>query len=916
MLRGWGAYFRSGNAAVKFVQVDRYVVERLHGLRIKRAGSQLRSGQAETWHRPFFEVLGLCRLGGTIQHPGGGVKPLPQRSLGSRVREIRTHGLNGVLPTPRPSPRLASSRIYQLTGCLALAPGTRLGAYEIVALIGSGGMGEVYRARDPRLGRDVAIKILPSTVIGDPDRLARFAREAHIASSLNHPHILIVHDVGEVQRQPYFVSEYVDGGTLRQWMRGTHGWRDTVDLLVGAADGLAAAHQAGILHRDLKPENILIATNGYAKLADFGLAKLADDAPPPDEATIADLRTRAGVIIGTAAYMSPEQAVGQPLDARSDIFSFGVILYEALIGRRPFTGDSDVEIMRAVVHRAIEPLPEDMPVALRMVLEKALEKDPTDRYQSMRDLVVDLRRLVRPSHVTQQRAKLIDRLPRWSRYLLAASIIMIVLVIAGGLRWLVRSRTPATAPDARIRSIAVLPLTNLSNDQTQAYFVDGMQEALITQLAQIGLQKVIAKPSADTFKGSTKLPREIGQALGVDGLIIGSVMRAENRVRVTAQLVRAETGEVLWANRFERTTADVLALQNDLVAAIAQEVRANVNAEQRARLTAAHAVNPAANDAYLRARSFYVIFVNSEQKKPLDDAIAEYERAIAMDPTFAPPYAYLSLAYQTATQVSFAAPQQTFPKARAAAIKAVQLDDGLPAAHAALAGVYLTYDWNWDAAEREIDRALQLNPESIDALVTSEMDTLLVRDRPDQAAATSQRILDLDPLNPFARLQTIWVAFFSRQYDESVRRAKMLNDLMPNNPITPFFLASNYAVKGMAADVAVQCEALMKALGGLYEMQPISTCVWAYGRVGRLGEARRLLGILERPPEGMWLDPSIMAISYAGLGDIDRSYEWAHRAIEERVPNMVYVKVGPPWDPLRGDPRFELLLQQMNFPPK
>ncbi|MBI3265179.1 MAG: serine/threonine-protein kinase, partial [Acidobacteria bacterium] len=320
--------------------------------------------------------------------------------------------------------------------------GLRLGVYVVQAPLGAGGMGVVYRALDTKLNRPVAIKFL-SDDLADPAARRRFQREAQTASSLNHPHILTVHDAGEFEGRQYLVTELVDGGTLRDWARGaTRGWRQTIELLTGVADGLATAHQAGMLHRDIKPENILITKSGYAKLADFGLAKLHEGATSDEAPTVTDLRTRPGVIVGTAAYMSPEQAVGQPVDARSDIFSFGVVLYEVLAGRRPFTGASDLDIVHAVVHRTAEPLPEDVPLPLRMVVEKALEKDPADRFQSMRDMVIDLRRVVRQSAEAPPGSAVMPRFKRARHWLPAVAALIVVLTAASA--WVVsRFRQPA-----------------------------------------------------------------------------------------------------------------------------------------------------------------------------------------------------------------------------------------------------------------------------------------------------------------------------------------------------------------------------------------------------------------------------------------------------------------------------------------
>ena len=374
--------------------------------------------------------------------------------------------------------------------------GDRLGQYEIVELVGAGGMGDVYRARDAKLGRDVAIKILPPLFTANADRLARFDREARTLASLNHPHLLTVHDIGDVDGRPYLVTEFVDGGTLKTWARTERRtWRQIVELLVGVADGLAVAHAAGVVHRDVKPENILVSTHGDATLADFGLARLFEAiSGAPATPTVGEVHTRPGLIVGTIAYMSPEQASGKPVDARSDVFSFGVVLYEALSGRQPFAGASELEVLQRVQHQAAEPLSEEIPPALRMVVEKALEKDPAERYQSMRDMVVDLRRLARQTAETRAPAA-----PRSRRWIALAAAALLVVALGAAVLW--RTRANATTGDApRIRSVAVLPLQNLSRDPDQEFFSDGTTEALISNLAQIHDLEVISRTSSMRYK--------------------------------------------------------------------------------------------------------------------------------------------------------------------------------------------------------------------------------------------------------------------------------------------------------------------------------------------------------------------------------------------------------------------------------
>lgn len=474
--------------------------------------------------------------------------------------------------------------------------GSTVGPYRIDAIIGEGGVGVVYHAVDDRLSRPVAIKFL-SEPLADPVARRRFQQEARAASSLNHPHILTVHDTGDVEGRQYLVTEFVDGGTLTDWLgREKRGWRQILELLVGVADGLAAAHEAGIVHRDIKPTNILVSKSGYAKLADFGLARLEarTDAEQPTR-TVPPGATRPGVVVGTIPYMSPEQAAGQRLDVRSDIFSFGVVLYESLTGRRPFEGPSELAVLQAVLHRTAEPLCRvrpDIPPRLGMIVDKAIEKDPAERYQTMRDLVVELRRLARHSGETHAAASPGSR--RW----LWPAVAAFLALAAGVVVW----RYAAPAPDrhGQIRSIAVLPLRNLSREPDQEYFADGMTEVLTTGLAQVSALNVIARTSTMQYRGTTKRADEIGRELQVDGLVEGAVQRSGNRVLITVQLIEASSDHHLWAKSYERDIGDVLALQNDIARAITDEIQVKLTPQEHARLATARAVNPEAEEAYLK----------------------------------------------------------------------------------------------------------------------------------------------------------------------------------------------------------------------------------------------------------------------------------------------------------------------------
>lgn len=795
--------------------------------------------------------------------------------------------------------------------------GEQLGSYRILSPLGAGGMGEVYRAHDTKLGRDVALKVLPRDVADDPERRARLLQEARAAAALNHPNICTIYEVGEADGRAYIAMEVVEGQPLnRRLQDGPLLSDECLRHALQLTDALTHAHDHGVVHRDLKSANVMVTPEGRVKVLDFGLAKrVSGDALAEVVTRSHHSLTQPGTILGTLPYMAPEQLRGQPADARSDVWALGVVFYEMAAGARPFAGHTGFELSSAIFHEAPAPLPSRVPAPFQAVTARCLEKEPARRYQRASEVRAALEMAARGATNQVQSRSIGGIRPR---RLVATAALALVIGLAAAAAWV---GLPAIrqglggSPAGPIRSIAVLPLDNLSRDPDEEYFVTGMHEALITDLSRIGLQKVIAKPSADAFKGSKKPLRDIARELGVAGLITGSVRRANNRIQVTAQLVNADSGAVIWANRYEHDSGDVLSLQNALVGAIAREVRATLTPEQTARLATGRPVNAAAHDAYLKGRSLYATFINSRlDRRLLDTALAQFEQSIRIDPAYAPPHAAISVAYLTASQASLLPPADVFPKARAAALEAVELDDTLPDAHAALGDVELWFDWNWAGAEHEIQRALQLNPDSTDALRAYQNYSTLVSGRFDEASRASQRILDLDPLNPFSRIQTIWVSFFSRRHDESIGRARSLLEVWPNNIMGPYFLAANYAVKQMGPETGIECGKMMEQLAGAYVMRVIGQCVWAQGVVGQTDHARRLVQRLEHPPEGIWLDPAVMATAYAGLGDLDRAVEWSRKGVEGRAPNMIYMKAGAQFDPARGDPRFQALLRQMNFP--
>jgi eukaryotic-like serine/threonine-protein kinase len=781
---------------------------------------------------------------------------------------------------------------------MELKPGAKLGPYEIASVIGAGGMGVVYRAWDTKLNRPVAVKML-SGELADSAARRRFQREAQTASSLNHPHILTVHDAGEIDGRQYLVTEFVDGGTLRDWVRaGRRDWRQIVELLVGVADGLATAHDAGILHRDVKPENILVAKNGYAKLADFGLAKLAD----AGEGTVIDERTRTlsehatrlGAVIGTIAYMSPEQAAGKPLDARSDVFSFAVVLYEALAGRRPFAGASDLGVLQNIVHGIPQPLPSEIPAALRGLVEKALEKNPADRYRYMRDMVVDLRRLTRQSLETAAPARP-SRKPRWI-WVAGAAVVLIASIAA----WEFRPR----ARSHQVRSIAVLPLRNVSSDPDQQYFADGMTDALTTGLAQVGALSVIARTSAMRYEGTKKSTPEIARELHVDAVVEGSVQRSGNRVRITAELVDGSNDHHLWARSYERDAGDALGLQNEVAQAIAGEIQVKLTPQEQAHLAPPRPVNPEAQEAYLRGLYW-------GDKGDLVKSLDYFQEATKKDPNYAAAWAALSATYGIMINAGIVSGKEVYPKWRAVVTRAMELDDTLPESHVALGFLLQYHDYNWRDGETEFLRAIQLNPNLALAHLWHG-DGLCSRGRLDQAIAEATRALQLDPYSVTANFFRGYMLRFAGRNDESIEQGRKILDLVPGLGHEMIGLA--WEQKGNPEQAISELQKAVDAFKEGFAQQSVADLAHAYAVFGKKRQAVQVLDELKEMSRHRIVPAWAFAIVYTGLGDKDRAFEWLDKAYDERPSDIMEIKVDPRMEPLRSDGRYQELLLRMGLP--
>ncbi len=793
-------------------------------------------------------------------------------------------------------------------------PGTRVDQYEILAPLGSGGMGEVYRAKDLKLGREVAIKVLRAEWASDPERLKRFELEARSASALNHPNLITIYDIGRVQSTPYIAMEFVEGKTLRELLSEPLQTRRILHWAAQAADGLAKAHGSGIVHRDLKPENLMVSNDGFIKILDFGLAKLVPQKDAFSESLVTAQLTEPGVLLGTVGYMSPEQAAGRAVDHRSDQFSFGAILYEMATREHAFQRETPVQTLTAILEAEPEPLANlnpTLPAPFRWIVERCLAKDPQERYGSSRDLAGELRDLrdhlaevvSTPSRDFASRVRGRRRAGVITLLALAALVVVVLWNVEG-----LRERILGRASPARVESLAVLPLENLSGDPEEEYFADGMTEALISDLAKVSAIKVISRTSVMQYKGVRKPLPEIARELKVDAVVEGSVMRSGDRVRITAQLIQATTDRHLWAESYERDLRDVLGLQNELARTIAGEIQIKLTPRDEARLAGAGSVDPHAYDAYLKGLYHWNKLTEEGTRKGFE----YFHQTLQSDPNYAPAHARLAYTFLLAARAGFAPPKEAYPKAKEAALKALELDETLAEAHAALGRVKFLFDWDWAGAERELKRAIELDSNSATARQVYAL-YLSGMGRGDEAIAEIQKAQELDPLSLVTSLSVASIFLSARRYERAIDVFR--NTLEMDSSFVPAHVGLGYAYQ-YQGDYNEALAAFQSA-ARLSPADPavINGLAMAYAKSGGREEALELLDELKEMSGRRFVAPVYVGTVYASLGDNNEAMAWLERAYEERDDNLAGARGGLWFDGLRTDPRFRDLMRRMGLPP-
>ena len=772
-----------------------------------------------------------------------------------------------------------------------------LSHYKIVSRLGAGAMGTVYRAHDERLDRDLALKVLPSQIVADPAARARFLQEARMASALNHPHIAQVYDVGEDRDHLFIAMELVEGRELRALIpEGGLPLESWLQYGEQIASALAYAHAQGIIHRDLKSANIVVTPEGRAKVLDFGLAKRVGGEVAELAITDPGL-TASGMVIGTPNYLPPEVMLGGKADARSDVWALGVVLYEMASGRLPFAGSSLAALAGAITHAPPTPLGNTVPPGIQAIVSRCLAKDPSQRYHNGGEVGAAIEALsgARPVRVAGSAARRLW-IPAAAALVLGA---VLVIAVRGGFL----DRIVGRAGGPRIGSLAVLPLANLSGHPSQEFFADGMTEELITSLAPIPSLKVISRTSVMRFKGSKEPLGTIARTLGVDAIVEGSVMRAGDRVRITAQLIEASSDRHLWARSYERDLQDVLAMQSEVARDIAQEIRLQL----APRADTARPVDPRAYELYLRGRYEW----NKVTAEGVRKGIEYFEKALALDPGDARYSSGLADAYLVLVQVlGGMPPREGMTKVQEYARRALAADENSAEAHTSMGASLFFKDWKAKEAEEHVRRALEINPGyAVGHLVYSAM--LVAEGRMDEAVAQDRLALELDPLSAIIMWNSIGTLCQARRFDDAEALARRALALDPSSAVFQGTLLHIAEVKGdYATALDLMDKYLPESEGGKAR---VATARRAYASSGKLGYWRAARDYWLGRGKTANISEVGYAILYAQTGDLDRAMQYLDHAYEERAGDLLYLGVEPTFDPLRGDPRFQALVRKVGI---
>jgi len=821
----------------------------------------------------------------------------------------------------------------------SLTDNTTILHYRILSLLGAGGMGEVYLAHDTKLDRRVALKILPEEFAGDPERMRRFVQEARSASALNHPNIITIHEIGDCEGSHFIATEYVEGETLSRRLRGeSMSLRSALDVAIQIASALEAAHIAGIVHRDIKPDNVMIRPDGFVKLLDFGIAKLTEKNREPideDAATAIKSGTSPGMIVGTAAYMSPEQGRGKQVDHRTDIFSFGVVLYEMLTVKHPFEGENAMDVIGSILHKEPTPIRQllpGIPQDIERLINKTLRKDREERYQTAKDLLIDLKdarqelevqsRLERTSppnredpntqikaatttdvpHTTSSAEYLVNEIQKRKRGI-AIGLIVLFLALIGVGYWLFGNRAAAAK---QIESIAVMPFVNESGNADVEYLSDGMTETLISSLSQLPNLSVKARSTVFRYKGKTPEARTIGKELNVQAILNGRVVQRGDQLTLSLELDDAITENVIWSQQYNRKQTDLVTLQSEIAHDVSNKLKTKLSGADAAKVEKTYTTNAEAYQLYLKGKFFW----NKRTGESLQQAAELYRQAAEKDPNYALAYSGLAETFVLFSSYDVAPANDSMPQAKAAALRALEIDDSLAEAHTALAFYLSNYEWDRDGAEKEYRRAIELKPNYATAHHWLGADLSNVK-RFDDGLVELRRAEELDPLSPIIGTNLGDTLVYARRYDEAIAQYRRTLVRDPEFGYAHQALGWAYGSKGMYPEAIAETRTAIELRNGSSAKGYLG--LWL-AKSGKRDEAVKLLSELKQKATLGYVQSYTFAVIYIGLGDKEEALNWLEKQMSDRSETANGYAVFPELDDLRSEPRFKEMLKRMNLP--